>query len=297
MKLSEVYSRKILNSKPLSPPCRVHFFILITLIFFCGHPCSISDAQERLRFHFIDVGYGDALLLEFPGAHYVMIDAGTKAFAPRLVNYLQSLNIHSIHTAVITHPHTNHFEGFFEILKSIKIDRLYINGDENSEEGYESLLAVFESKNIPIAILRRGNIIDGLTGTTQLEVWHPKQLSGTPNGNSIVLRLKHNDVSALFMADIDLNPQNELFDLYPSMQTADIIKVPHHGGPLSKILFQALTNKVFVVSTGPNQWGWAHDNELQSLNGEVYRTDVHGTIVLESNGSSVSVKTSQKKVR
>jgi len=321
MKLSEVFSRKILNFKQLFPPPRDHFFILITLTFFLGYFCSRSDAKdEHLRMHFIDVGYGDAILIELPEDRHIMVDAGEKKFAAIVVDYLRSMNVESLHAAVISHPHINHFEGFFDILESISIERLYINGDGNSEVGYESLLENFRKKNIPIEILRRGDTLADLPREVRLEVWHPQELSSTPNGNSTVLWLKHNDVSFLLMADIDSNAQNELIDLYPSMQTADVIKVPHHGGPLSDILLRAFTDKIFepsgsisdrrahegsnirknnttprifVISTGPNRWGLPRDIDLESLNGAIYRTDVHGTIVLESDGSSVSVKTSQ----
>ena len=55
------------------------------------------------------------------------------------------------------------------------------------------------------------------------------------------------------------------------------------------------TPQIFIISTGPNKWDIPRDNELQSLDGKLYRTDVHGTIILESDGLSVSVKTLKQK--
>lgn len=71
--------------------------------------------HHYMRAHFIDVGQGDATLLEFPCAA-VMIDAGTQhpSRNTRLVNYMESffnrrsdLN-RTIHTLFVTHTHIDH---------------------------------------------------------------------------------------------------------------------------------------------------------------------------------------------
>jgi competence protein ComEC len=291
-KSSEVYSAMILNSNLFIPPYRVRLIFLIASIIFLGPVYTMADAgKEHLRIHVIDVGYGDAIVLELPGDRTMMIDAGDKENASKVVDYLQNLNVHTIDRAVITHPHLNHFEGFFEVLKSVAIDHVYVNGDENAEVGYERLLEGVRKNNISIEVLRRGNRIDDLHPTMQVEVLHPQGLSGSPNDNSLVLWLTHHNVSILLMADVQATVQEALIDLYPKISTADIVKLPHHGGPLSEALLRAFSNTIFVISTGPNRWGWPREDELAKLNGQILRTDVHGSVIIESDGMSVSVTT------
>jgi competence protein ComEC len=192
---------------------------------------------------------------------------------------------------VITHPHKNHFEGYFHILENFPVKRLYINGDKNSEDGYEELLALFRQQSVPINNLKRGDQIKNLPDSVKIAVLHPAQLSGNVNDNSMVLWLKHKDVSVLFMADIGPHVQKELLRLYQDIQEAEIIQIPHHGGPVSEDFIDTFKDKIFIVSTGANQWGWPNENELQKLKGKIYRTDHDRTIVIESDGLSVLVKT------
>ena len=77
--------------------------------------------------------------------------------------------------------------------------------------------------------------------------------------------------------------------MYEDIKTVDCIKMPHHGGPLSDDFLQTFIDKIFVISTGSNGWGWPREEDLKKLKGEVYRTDDHGTVVLESDGHMIKM--------
>lgn len=267
-------------------------FLIILQPSFSLSALSDKDAGEQpLRVHFIDVGYGDAVFVEFPDASTMLIDAGESAQTARLMAYLKSLNVQKIDTIIITHPHKNHFEGFFAVNDVLAIGRAFINGDDNAEEGYGKLLEALKNKGVPVNVLKRADHLKGLPSSVTLEILHPAQLSDNPNGNSIVVRLKYGDISFLFTGDIEIKGQNALLAAYPQIVEADCIKIPHHGGPLSDLFIRSFKDTIFIVSTGPNPWGLPKDEDLQRLHGKVYRTDQLGTIVLESDGASVQVKT------
>ncbi len=286
---NEVFNRKILKYKRrILPQPALSLFLTIVLLFIGSDGAT---QENRLRIHFIDVGYGDAIFIQLPDSHTILIDAGEKAHTRQLLDYLQSLNIHTIDQAVITHPHKNHFEGFFEILKYFSIHQLAINGEKEGEEGYEKLLESFRDKQIPIKELSRGMTFSGLSKSVKIEVLHPGELTGSTNGNSLVLWLKHQEISVLFMADIELKEQDQLIALYPKLKQANSIKIPHHGGPLSDEFIRSFTDKNFIISTGPNPWGLPYEHDVKKLKGVIFRTDYQGTIILESDGLSVSIKT------
>jgi len=246
-------------------------------------------AQKDLRVHFIDVGYGDSILLELPDETTWLIDAGQEASANKLIEHLDTFDIRRIDTAVITHPHQNHFEGFFTVLKEMPIGRVFINGDQNAEEGYFKLVEEFRQKQIPVKILKQGKVLSELPIGVRVEILHPNELNGTPNGNSIVTWLEYENVAMLFTADIEPKEQRALLTNYPKVKQADLVQIPHHGGTLSAQFAQSFVNKIFIISTGVNRWGLPDEDSLRALKGKIYRTDQSGNIVLWSDGSDIEL--------
>lgn len=263
-------------------PC----FFLTCLVF----PLSNSFAEESLvKIHYLDAGYGEAAVIELPGKINVMIDAGEREQGREVIDYLQSLNVNRIHHAIMTHPHKNHFGGFLEIVESIPIENFYLNGDERSEEGYEDLLIRLNQDNINMINLKEGDTIKGLPDGVEMNFFKPGSLKESVNGNSLVTWLKFQNTSFLFMADIGKKEQRELFVKRQDLSFANVITVPHHGRDIALPFYRFFFNKIFIVSTGPNEWGMPDLTSLSKLKGEVYRTDQQGIIVVESNGQEVKV--------
>ncbi len=249
-----------------------------------------------LRVHFIDAGYADAIFLEFPpsagrslpaDATTMIVDAGGTRDVPRLISYLKDHQIQKIDTAVITHPHRNHFGGLRKVAGRMPIGRVFHNGDPNTEKGYPALLSYLKRKRVPVAILKSGQKLEQLPDSVTVEVLNPPDLNGTANDNSIALRLTHGNVSFLLLGDIGPDRQDALLAAFPDIRQADCVQVPHHGGPLSDAFIEAFGGKTFIVSTGPNRWGLPHEDQLKRLNGTVYRTDKNGTIIVESDGNTL----------
>ncbi|OGX09477.1 MAG: hypothetical protein A2Y05_05000 [Omnitrophica WOR_2 bacterium GWA2_53_43] len=263
-----------------------------------------TQADVRpLRAHFIDVGYADAILFEFPDATTMLIDAGDAQDSSsrshrspegeeptgRLISYLKSHQIQKIDTVVITHPHRNHFGGLRKVAGRIPVARLFHNGDPNEEKGYAALLDYLKRKQVSIAVLRRGQTLEHLPDSVTVEVLNPPDLNDSPNDNALALWIKHGKVSLLLLADIGPGRQDALLQASPGIRQADCIQVPHHGGPLSDAFIEAFQGKTFIISTGPNRWGLPHEDQLRKLNGTVYRTDRDGTLVVESDGNALKV--------
>lgn len=267
------------------------FLLVFSLCGWGTNLCLLAASAPSLRIHFIDVGYGDAILIQCPDQTTVLVDAGEEPGNAGLADYLKSRQIDRIDTAVITHPHTNHFQGFFDVVEHLSVGRLMINGDPNSEPGYEELLEKFRGKNIPIEVVRRGEILSGLAPAVRVSVLHPAELRGNPNANSIVLRLLYGKTEVLLMGDIEPVQQDELMTVFPDIRDIDAVKVPHHGGPLSEQFCEIFKDKIFVISTGENPWGIPGEEDLRKLKGAAYRTDHSGTIILETDGQKISVKT------
>lgn len=276
-----------MNNQPFLKPTRFFILFLFIVLNFTSH-CS---AQSNLIIHFVDVGYGDAILVQFPNDSALLIDAGEAKYNSKLVEYMHSLGIKKLETIIITHPHKNHFEGLFSVVEHFKVHRIFVNGDDaQAEEGYAELLRLLKQKGKLLSVAGKGRVIDGLPEDATLKILHPDRLDASANANSIVSWLNYKDIDVLFTGDIEPKQQDQLIERYEELKNADCIQVPHHGGPISEQFIQAFQDKIFIVSTGKNRWGIPDEENLKRLRGEVYRTDVHGTITLESDGKNLNVK-------
>lgn len=100
------------------------------------------QAAEKFQIHFIDVGAGDAALLQYgegSSAKYALIDAGPKQYvrtngspvdtSKRVHNYLYEHNVKKLEFVLLTHPHQDHIGGLVEVLKdeTIEVKKIYGN--------------------------------------------------------------------------------------------------------------------------------------------------------------------------
>jgi competence protein ComEC len=143
-------------------------------------------ATENLTVHFIDVGQGDSVLLQFAGKN-VLIDAGTQDMGPRAESYLQNHGVSSLDLLVATHPHEDHIGGLITILNDIPIEQVLDSGQTHTAPSFENYLNLIDQKGIPFAVAERGQTID-LDPAIKIEVLSP---TSTPfdnlNENSYML--------------------------------------------------------------------------------------------------------------
>ncbi len=82
---------------------------------------SSVTASENLTTHFIDVGQGDSILLQFNGKN-VLIDGGTQDMGSRVECYLKEQGVSSLNLLVATHPHEDHIGGLLTVLKNFMVE-------------------------------------------------------------------------------------------------------------------------------------------------------------------------------
>ena len=259
-------------------------FLLITIV-------NLSWGDEPLKVRFLDVGYGDAILLQFPEGRSAMIDTGGPETAMKVVENLKGLGISRLDFVVITHSHADHFGGLEKLRQHLKIRHVYVNaGKVEGHEGYFALLSELQKKSIPVTVLRWGEEIDIGSEDTRILVLHPRTLSGSANENSLSLLLTHGKTRFWLTADIQPQGQDEIIRNFPEVLSADCVQVPHHGGRLSELFVSMAKNKIFILSTGKNEYGKPFTEYLNSLSGRLLRTDRDGNIVMASDGLTVKVE-------
>lgn len=264
--------------------------ILYIFILVFGLTTSPSFGDELLTVRFMDVGYADAILVEFPGGTNGLIDTGSPESAPKIIETLKQHDIQELAFVVLTHSHINHFGGLEAMIDHIEIAQVYINdGTGEGDEGYIELLATLEKHSIPVEVLKYKQQISIDGSATKLQVVHPPQLTGSHNADSLSFLLTHAQTRFWLTADIQPEGQDQIINAFPEVLQADCVQVPHHGGQLSKQFKSMRADQIFVVSTGENIYGKPMADQLAVLPGWVLRTDQSGDIVIRSDGQSIEV--------
>jgi len=242
-------------------------------------------------FHFIDVGQGDATLI-LTGDAAVLIDAGPDDSAGALVEYLKT-TAGRLDYLILTHPHEDHVGGADEVLTEIPTGRVLMPFVEYS--GYTATLKnIASERNIPVynaaigSQYTAGDITCTLLGPVRTDYENL-------NNVSAVVRVDVGGTSLLVSGDAEMEAELDLLAANaPELFDCDIYKAGHHGSSTSTTLelFTAIAPDHCVISCGKNNsYGHPHTTVLQlfSLSGaSVYRTDEDGTIVLDTDGDTIT---------
>lgn len=284
-----------------------------------GAPCGV------LRVTFLDVGQGDAALIDLPSGEAVLIDAGglvgsavdpgERVVAP----LLRARRRASLAAVIVSHPHPDHFMGLRAALAGVSVAEVWDTGEaritaENAPntpfgaKAYQAVLAELEARG---ARVRRPDTLCGThhLGGAELTVLAPcpafAEDRGT-NDNSLVIRVRFGDRAFLFVGDAEHAEELTLTQPAPTTSTstataayaslrADVLKVGHHGSRTSSsdALLDAVAPGLAIASCGVrNRYGHPHPVTTERFRARaipLLRTDCLGTVVVTTDGTSLDV--------
>jgi competence protein ComEC len=293
--------RKLLPHNIGNGPVRRRMLAAVLLMLTLFLWARVADLYRRdLVVTFIDVGQGDAALLEFPGRVRVLIDGGGRpehltgnydVGRDVLLPYFRRRGIKYLDAVICTHPHEDHFQGLIALLEVMPVGLVVDNGEVGPTSAYERYRQ----------LVRGGDYLTGRAGVRLapgISILHPPAapLVGTTsdvNNNSIVCRVEFGEVSFLFTGDLDFEGQAYLLGQGVRL-TADVLKYPHHGSRLAfnPSFLAAVSPRVCVISVGPNPFGQPAPAVLAFLAGAgvaTYRTDLDGAVRVVTDGRSLRV--------
>lgn len=259
-----------------------------------------SDGEIRgasLKVHFIDVGQGDATLLEFDG-HAILIDAGHWK-STEAVDYLKEAGIREIDIAVGTHPDADHIGQLAQVIGELDVGEVWMPGNPGTSNTYLNVLQSIEASGTDYYEPRAGEVFE--VGKMQIEVLYPDELTGDINEESISMKLTYGDIRFVFTGDAGVKEEQEMIGNGTDLQ-AELLHLGHHGSSTSTggAFLDAVSPEVAVYSAGAdNPYGHPHAEVLaavENAGAEVYGTDVNGTIIVESDGRSYRVMTEREGV-
>ncbi|MGZ4155011.1 MAG: DNA internalization-related competence protein ComEC/Rec2, partial [Actinomycetota bacterium] len=246
---------------------------------------------------FFDVGQGDAALVSSPSGANILIDGGPD---PALVaTKLAALGVKRLDLLVATHPHEDHYIGLADVLSRIPVGLVLDTGcrtPESESVPYLSFLRAVHAEGVPEEHPVRGDSY--VVGGLRFDLVSPDRCwDGTnsdPNNDSLVLRLTFGDRTVLFANEPEAEAQQVMLEDGVPL-TADVLNVPHHGAGTSiDPFFEAVHERVAVVSVGPNTYGHPvpHTLEvLRSTGARVFRTDRSGDVTITFEPPGMVVRT------
>ena len=255
-----------------------------------------AETARPMRVHYIDVGQGDAILIQAPDGEAGLIDGGETNTG--VVSYLKAQGITHLSLVVATHPHSDHIGGLVQVLQSIPTDRVVTNGEMATTATYEHLLDAIDASKAEYIEAKKGDAIS--LGILTFQVLSSGGVStDDPNQNSVVLRLVYAKTTFLFMGDAGKDAEALLLASGQPL-SADILKVGHHGSRTasSPAFLKQVHPKVAIYSAGMgNSYGHPHAETLAALSAvgaTIYGTDVNGTVIVTGDGGGYSVQTAKQ---
>jgi beta-lactamase superfamily II metal-dependent hydrolase len=257
----------------------------------------MGPANGTLEVHFLDVGQGDSVLVQYRNKS-MLVDGGTIDAGPTVASYLKSHGVSTIDVLVSTHPHADHIGGLPTVLREFPVKVLYDSGIPHTTQTYEEYLMLIDQKNIRYIVPQRGDTLDLGPGVAVLVLSPPPGgVAGDDlNENSIVLKVTIGGTSFLPASDTGFEAEDTMLASGDSLRS-DVLKVGHHGSKYSsgKSFLQAVDPEYAVIEVGAdNPYGHpapATVSRLEEIGSKVYRTDRDGNIVMTSDGKGIMVST------
>lgn len=279
---------------------------VLALLALAGAEAHLRERETphgELRVTFLDVGQGDAALVDLPDGSLMVVDTGG-AFAAGadpgvrvLVPLLRARRRSRIDRLVITHPHPDHYGGVAALAARFPIREVWDSGQAADEDPGGAWAQALASLGAHAPILGPRALCD-----------HPREHEGArievlwpcpafdpgwdANDNSLVLRITYGARTLLLLGDAEAHAEAAL--LARGLRgPVDVVKIGHHGSHTSssEAFVDALAPRLAIVSAGVgNRFGHPHDDVIARLGDhgvQVLRTDHDGGVVVRTDGRVV----------
>ena len=251
----------------------------------------------------LDIGQGDAILLQLPSKKVVLIDTADRTYRRNYAElviypYLVRNGIRKIDVMILTHPHNDHIGGAPYLLRQVKVGQIWETGIKAHSGIFREIHWLADSLRVPIKLPLAGDIAK-ISKNCRLYFLHPSERflaveAKNYNNGSLVFQLRFGENRLLFTGDSEVKAENYLI-LWGERLKAELLKVGHHGSSTSSSqpFLDLVKPEIGIISVGAgNKFGHpsvATIERLTRLGVRVYRTDQDRAIMVKANGKRLVV--------
>ena len=260
------------------------------------------NKPQLLEVNFFDVGQGEAIFIETPSRHQILIDGGPSSLI--LEKLAESLPFwdRTIDLIILTHPEHDHLAGLIEVLKRYKVENILWTGVLRDTAEYKEWVKLIKDEGAKIKIAQASQRINLSTYEVNryIDILYPfENLEGqefkNSNNTSIVAKLNLGENSFLFTGDAYKSVEKKLIDKETDL-ASDVLKVGHHGSKTSNSeeFIEKVSPEIAVISVGKdNPYHHPHQETLDTLEKygiKILRTDLNSDIKILCDSQSLKLK-------
>lgn len=287
--------------------------IVTSLVAVDAYVWFVIFSQTGLRTvheYVLDVGQGDSELVAFPGGVKIMTDAGPGS---AVVDSLQKVipeGDRYIDIATISHPDSDHFAGYIDILDRYDIGAFVYNGRDGDSAAWRTLMDKIAAKHIPLVTLAAGDGIQYEKNTINILSPDAAFIGSAETNDTSLVEMVHaptggggksaSELRTLLTGDAPSNIEGYLMKNGADLR-ADVLKVAHHGSKYASgsAFLRAVDPKVAAIGVGAkNVYGHPSKDVLariaSSTSAAVFRTDWNGTVDIFFEDGKLKVLTEKE---
>jgi competence protein ComEC len=287
--------------------------VLLTVLMFSadvGYWMYQRYWRDDLRVTMIDVGHGNASLLEFPYGYNMLIDGGgfsdNRVFdvgASIVAPFLWQKKIRTIDSIILSHPNSDHLNGLIYIAENFHVKNIWSNHEIADTFGYQMFIETIKEKDIQMPAYKKITGVHDINGV-QIDVLYPpidfvekKEMETwrNMNNNSLVLKISFGATSFLFPGDIKAQAEYELVWMVGNKLKSTILLAPHHGSKTSNTepFLEKVTPEVVVISSRwKSRFGFPHPLVLKRYKAKgcrVLKTAQNGAVSMRTDGRTLTI--------
>ncbi|MEK7096616.1 MAG: MBL fold metallo-hydrolase [Patescibacteria group bacterium] len=271
---------------------RIIFPLIIIITIFVWTEIAKSPEGDALSVYFLNVGQGDAVLIQ-KNDQEILIDGGPSGEIANILGGILKSTDRKIETVILTHPHSDHLAGINKIIDHYEIGQIYFTGAIHTSNQYLEFLEKVKNKNIKLTVPAINEQKNFLPNSSITFLWPGDQFSQKTvenlNDTSLISQFCYFKQCLFAPGDAEVRGQNEMFSYYeknfPDFNFHSILlKVSHHGSSnaANPKLYEKVLPKYSIISVGEgNTYGHPHPSSLElakNFNSQILRTDTEGTV-------------------
>ncbi|MCO4772180.1 MAG: MBL fold metallo-hydrolase [Deltaproteobacteria bacterium] len=276
---------------------------LLALVFLAVAAGPDEQRLQGLCLTALDVGQGDALLLEFPEGDPWLVDGGGipgsryDVGLQRVLPALRRRGIDRLGLVVMTHGDADHAGGLTAVLEHLEVERLLVPRRTRLGALERSVLSLAKDRGVRVMTASHPEALPSAPPGIRARVLHPGPgpEQGSSNDGSVVLHLGYGAVAMILTGDIEEAGEGALLAAHRDVG-AQILKVAHHGSRTSSTpaFLDAVNPLVAVAGVGANnRFGFPHlgvTTRLRARGADLFTTAGRGEVQICTDGVSIEVQ-------